>query len=157
MQISKESIEKRFTEEYTELLRAVVALPHLLPDTGEGQEAEAFYREIGSHSLRFAEEQLLPIIRKQYEVLPLHDRKFRAPKYIYSVDAEPYDVSESSFRIRLTATLTRRGTVLFRSEETQVWAIRNGRLRLVPHTQKKRRKNATAETSTKIEENSEKT
>jgi hypothetical protein len=137
LQILKESVVKRFAEGNTELLRTVITLPHPVPDEGSAEETETFYRDIGSHSLRFSEEQLLPILRKRYAALSPHDRKFHVPKYVYSVDAEPYDLSPVCFSIRLTATLSRRGAVLFQSEETHTWGLREGRFLLIPKEKKK--------------------
>ena len=136
MQILKESVVKRFAEGHAELLRTVITLPHPIPDEGSAEEAEGFYRDIGSHSLRFSEEQLLPILRKRYAALSPHDQKFHVPRYVYSVDAEPYEISPACFRIRLTAKLSRRGTILFQSEETHVWGLRNGRFLLIPQEKK---------------------
>ena len=143
MTVGHETKQKRYLEGSVELLRTEFTVP-LLSGDGDFDVFHGLYRELSEASGCFAETQLLPLLKKTYEALPEHDRKFRPPKQIYTVEMRAEDMGET-VTVRLTAKLRNRTGTVFEVLDVQTWAMRRGCLLLVPPKKSKRRKRKKAD------------
>ena len=132
MQIQEISVQKRFCEANTELLRVLLRFPKLETADIASDVFDSFYREIAEDSLMFAENQLFRLLQSAYAALSTHEKKFCVQKYIYSVCAEASVLPENVIKVDLSATLRQKGAVLFQSEEHQKWEVRNASFAMVP-------------------------
>ena len=135
MELTHTEHTERITEEGVELLRLRIAYPEA---TGKGTEQfNSFYRELAERSVRYASGKLKETLTGLYSSLPVHERRFRFPRRIYSVFAEAEEEGEGIVRVMLCVSLSEKKMSGSPAKETtqryeQRWLFCGDRSYLLP-------------------------
>ena len=157
MKFTKETHEKRFTADETELLRVIWSIPHIteLDQEETGTEISCklfsdFYLKVIGAALDFAENTLLLHLKEEQSKRSLHDRKFSPLRYRMVLDFEGKTEADETLFVTLVFLLKQNGKTVFETRETHCFKQRNGTLVLtVPHVPKRRNRRKEIKTGIK--------